>query len=240
MPIYATCGITIESQPYSYIGKVKLSKESDDLWPKKDNLNPSDTSKWQVVRGALTSYTGIFGLAFVVFAAREEFIDMADWARWLVNHWRDLTESFWGWLLKIVRFKLAPEYIPFLNSVVFVYAGLIGAKFYNTRLSRAYATILPRDSNWYIVFSLLFGVLNFLFLYVIIYNTEIKNSSFGIGTAYFIWLIPYFFVMVGTDGDRRILRNLQYRTFCIAIVLAVLFALNYISLLNLDLKNPPT
>ena len=214
--------------------------ESDPLWPKEPSEDSLGTTKGRILRGAIFSYAGVLGFAFVAFASRDDILELADWARWLVDHWREMTESVWIWLFGVIGLRIPSAYIPLLNCFVFVYSLLIGSKVFHTRISKSYATMLPLESWWYVVFSFISAGITAVFLISISYNTEMKDHPYGYMAAFIIWNVPYIFIAIATDGDRRVLRNLQYRTFCAAGFLIILLLLNYISLLDLDLTKPPS
>jgi len=74
--------------------------------------SPNKGFKWE-----LLSWWGIIGGALTLFTALRTTIGLADWARWLVEHWKELTHAFWvfGWL----GIHLPPEWTPVLSFLLF-------------------------------------------------------------------------------------------------------------------------
>jgi hypothetical protein len=70
--------------------------------------------KWE-----LLSWWGIIGGAITLFVAISTTLKLADWARVLVEHWREWTHAFWvsafGWL----GIHLPPGWTPVLSFLLF-------------------------------------------------------------------------------------------------------------------------
>jgi TIR domain len=85
--------------------------------------------KWE-----LLSWWGIIGGALTLFTALSATIKLADWARVLVQHWKEWTHATWVWLFGWLGIHLPPEWTPVLSFLLFGSALTIGqaVKFRNT------------------------------------------------------------------------------------------------------------
>ena len=76
--------------------------------------SPNKGFKWE-----LLSWWGIIGGALTLFTALRTTIGLADWARWLVEHWKELTHAFWVWAFGWLGIHLPPEWTPVLSFLLF-------------------------------------------------------------------------------------------------------------------------
>jgi hypothetical protein len=81
----------------------------------------TSTFKYQVL-----TWVGIVGSALTLFANLNGVLDMADWARELVDHWRDWSQVFWGWAFSLFRFKVPKEVTPVISFAVFAMVLVVG------------------------------------------------------------------------------------------------------------------
>src|SRR6266568_2930560 len=70
--------------------------------------------KWE-----LLTWVGIVGGALTLFTDISAFLKLADWARLLVNGWKEWTHAFWLWAFNWLGIHLPPEWTPFLSFVLF-------------------------------------------------------------------------------------------------------------------------
>src|SRR5262245_17884242 len=86
------------------------------------------------VRYELLTWWGIIGGAVTLFAAISNFIKLADWARLLVQNWKEWTHAFWVWAFGWLGIHLPPEWTPVLSFLLFGSLLTIGqaVKFRNT------------------------------------------------------------------------------------------------------------
>jgi hypothetical protein len=70
--------------------------------------------KWE-----LLSWWGIIGGAITLFTAISATLKLADWARWLVEHWQQWTHAFWVWAFGWLGIHLPPEWTALLSFLLF-------------------------------------------------------------------------------------------------------------------------
>jgi hypothetical protein len=113
--------------------------------------------KWE-----LLTWWGIIGGALTLFTAVSATLKLADWARVLVDHWREWTHAFWVWAFGWLGIHLPPYWTPVLSFLLFGSLLAIGqvVKF-NIRIKSEWNTTLAILSMALAFFSIL-GVLFFL------------------------------------------------------------------------------
>lgn len=67
----------------------------------------------------LLTWVGIVGGALTLFTNLGSVLKLADWARWVVQRWRDLTHTFWVWAFGWLGIHLPPEWTPVLSFLLF-------------------------------------------------------------------------------------------------------------------------
>jgi TIR domain len=70
--------------------------------------------KWE-----LLSWWGIIGGALTLFTGISATLKVADWARILVDHWREWTHAFWAWAFGWLGFHLPPDWTLILSFLLF-------------------------------------------------------------------------------------------------------------------------
>jgi hypothetical protein len=70
--------------------------------------------KWE-----LLTWWGIIGGAITLFVAISTTLKLADWARVLVQHWKEWTHAFWVWVFGWLGIHLRPEWAPILSFLLF-------------------------------------------------------------------------------------------------------------------------
>ena len=70
--------------------------------------------KWE-----LLTWWGIIGGAITLFVAISATLRLADWARWIVENWKELTHAFWAWAFGWLGIHLPPEWTPTLSFLLF-------------------------------------------------------------------------------------------------------------------------
>src|SRR5262249_42866561 len=65
------------------------------------------------------TWWGIIGGALTLFAALSAVLKLADWARVLVENWKQWTHAFWVWVFDWLGIHLPPEWTPVLSFLLF-------------------------------------------------------------------------------------------------------------------------
>lgn len=65
------------------------------------------------------TWWGIIGGAITLFVAVNTTLKLADWARLLVQHWKEWTHAFWVWAFGWLGIHLLPEWTPLLSFLLF-------------------------------------------------------------------------------------------------------------------------
>jgi hypothetical protein len=67
----------------------------------------------------LLTWVGIIGGALTLFTNLGSVFKLADWARVLVEHWKEWTHAFWLWAFGWLGIHLGPGWTPVLSFLVF-------------------------------------------------------------------------------------------------------------------------
>src|SRR5262245_34273387 len=70
-------------------------------------------------RYEVLTWFGIVGGALTLFTNLGSVLKLADWARVLVDHWKEWTHSFWVWAFGWLGIHLSPEWTPLLSFLLF-------------------------------------------------------------------------------------------------------------------------
>src|SRR5215831_13094775 len=70
--------------------------------------------KWE-----LLTWWGIIGGAITLFVAISATLKLADWARVLVQGWKEWTHAFWVWMFGWLGIHLPPKLTPLLTFLLF-------------------------------------------------------------------------------------------------------------------------
>jgi hypothetical protein len=67
----------------------------------------------------LLTWVGIVGGALTLFTHMSSVLKLADWARLLVQGWKDWTHAFWVWVFGWLGIHLPPYWAPMLSFLLF-------------------------------------------------------------------------------------------------------------------------
>src|SRR5215813_7176240 len=70
-------------------------------------------------RYELLTWVGIVGGALTLFGNLDAALKLADWARVLVEHWKEWTHASWVWVFGWLGIHLPPEWTPVLSFLLF-------------------------------------------------------------------------------------------------------------------------
>src|SRR5262249_7749795 len=89
-----------------------------------------EPSAWTLLtkrfRYELLTWVGIVGGALTLFTNLGAALKLADWARVLVQHWKEWTHAFWVWALCLLGIHIEPEWSPVLSFSLFGSLLIIG------------------------------------------------------------------------------------------------------------------
>src|SRR5262249_49789309 len=74
----------------------------------------------------LLTWVGIVGGALTLFTNLSSVLKLADWARLLVQGWKEWTHAFWAWVFGWLGIHVPPEWTPILSFLLFWSALTIG------------------------------------------------------------------------------------------------------------------
>ncbi len=80
------------------------------------------------------TWVGIVGGALTLFTNLGAVLKLADWARILVEHWREWTHAFWVWVFGWLGIHLPPQWAPVLSFLLFGSLLTIGQAFQFNRM----------------------------------------------------------------------------------------------------------
>jgi hypothetical protein len=67
----------------------------------------------------LLTWVGIVGGALTLFTNLGAVLKLADWARLLVQGWKEWTHEFWVWVFGWLGIHVPPEWTPVLSFLLF-------------------------------------------------------------------------------------------------------------------------
>jgi TIR domain len=111
------------------------------------------------------TWVGIVGGALTLFTNINAVLELADWARLLVQHWKEWTHAFWVWAFGWLGIHLAPEWTPVLSFLLFGSLLTIGqaVKFKSTTKNQPnadkYQDRSLRFKSWRVVVVCLISIL---------------------------------------------------------------------------------
>ncbi len=74
----------------------------------------TSTFKYQVL-----TWIGIIGSSITLFANFKGVLDLAYWANQLIDHWHELTQSFWDLAFSVVKLKVPKDFVPIISFIYF-------------------------------------------------------------------------------------------------------------------------
>ena len=156
-------------------------------------------------RYEVLTWVGIVGGALTLFGNLDAVLKLADWARVLVQHWKEWTHAFWVWAFGWLGIHLPPKFTPILSFLLFCSFLAIGQMIKFWRWSGRWTVFQPIRWRQIIYFSpLVIGVC----LLIPIFSTFFPESFLGqrrtVQDAVFIWLstIAMLFVFILTVRDK--------------------------------------
>jgi hypothetical protein len=147
-------------------------------------------------RYELLTWVGIVGGALTLFGNLDAALKLADWARVLVQDWREWTHAFWLWAFGWLGIHLPPELTPLLSFLLFGSLLTIGqaVKFKNTIHNRLVDKYQGKSFQLISLQPMLavFGMFAATFSLISIYRYFIINPPAYLGyiTSVGVYIIP--------------------------------------------------
>jgi hypothetical protein len=96
-------------------------------------------------RYELLTWFGIVGGALTLFTNLSAVLKLADWARVLVQHWKEWIHAFWVWAFGWLGIHVTPEWVPVLTFLSFGLFLIIGQAFKFSQMSRNQPVVAKHD-----------------------------------------------------------------------------------------------
>jgi hypothetical protein len=96
---------------------------------------------WQITKTLqfqIVTWIGILGGSITLFAHLHSIVDLADWAKKLVDHWHEWNQMAWGWVFSLVNLRVPTEFVPLISFIMFTAMVVVGV---NLSLSRRNMTV---------------------------------------------------------------------------------------------------
>jgi hypothetical protein len=93
----------------------------------KPTVTPS--TFWQIrstFKCNVLTWIGIVGSAITLFANLGGVLNLADWARELVEHWHEWNQMIWGWIFTFIKVRVPRTLVPIISFAVFVMILVVG------------------------------------------------------------------------------------------------------------------
>src|SRR5262245_19057512 len=72
------------------------------------------------IRLQLLTWAGIIGGSVTIFSNLRGFFNLADWARWIVTHWHEWTQTFWTAAISWIGIHIHRSFVPLLSFTAFL------------------------------------------------------------------------------------------------------------------------
>jgi hypothetical protein len=117
--------------------------------------------KWE-----LLTWWGIIGGAVTLFTAISAMLKLADWARVLVENWKQWTHAFWVWAVGWLGIHLPPEWMPVLSFLFFWSLLTVGQAFRFSQIASKNQPIVDmyQDKSFWLISWRTFFCLIVMFL----------------------------------------------------------------------------
>src|SRR5262249_746797 len=93
----------------------------------KPTVTPS--TFWQITstfKYSVLTWIGIVGSAINLFANLGGVLDLADWARGLVEDWHEWNQMIWGWVFSLIKLRVPRTLVPIISFAVFAMILVVG------------------------------------------------------------------------------------------------------------------
>jgi hypothetical protein len=181
----------------------------------------------------LLIWFAIVGGALTLFTNLGAVLKLADWARVLVQHWKEWTHAFWLWAFSWLGIHLPPEWTPVLTFLLFGLLLIYGqARQY--RQNRTKQSMAERYES-YDLPSTISGPFNprFLLLRVIPLigiSWMLGRSVPDIGVPFFrsyIFLVPVIMILLGVYLTSFVIHKLHAAmAMCLLVLFWIIITLN--------------
>jgi TIR domain-containing protein len=126
----------------------------------------------------LLTWVGIVGGALTLFTNLGAVLKLADWARVLVEHWKEWTHAFWVWAFGWLGIHFPPEWTPPLSFLLFALLLAVGqaVKFKSTTKGKTTVAKYQGKSFQLLSWRTGFCLLSILAIFLLVYIVSIIDS----------------------------------------------------------------
>src|SRR5262245_16692652 len=80
----------------------------------------------RTIRLQMLTWAGIIGGSVTIFSNLRGFLNLADWARWIVTHWHEWTQAFWTAAFSWIGIHIHRSLVPLLSFTALLILVVIG------------------------------------------------------------------------------------------------------------------
>src|SRR5262249_31173813 len=80
----------------------------------------------RTIRLQMRTWAGIIGGSVTIFSNLRGFLNLADWARWIMTHWHEWTQAFWTAAFSWIGIHIHRAFVPLLSFTAFLVMVVIG------------------------------------------------------------------------------------------------------------------
>jgi hypothetical protein len=84
---------------------------------------------WQITstfKYNVLTWVGIVGSVISLFAGVSVILELANWARELVQHWHEWNLMIWGWVFSLIKVRVPRTLVPVISFAVFAMILVVG------------------------------------------------------------------------------------------------------------------
>jgi hypothetical protein len=173
----------------------------------------------------LLTWVGIVGGALTLFGNLDAVLKLADWARLLVQHWKEWTHAFWVWAFGWFGIHLPPEWMPLLSFLLFGSLLTIGqaVKFKNMTKNQTnvdtYQERSFRLKSWRVVVVFLVAILAMAASTVLLETNLPENRKHEI--VVIGWLVAPLLIIVLFARHRLHAASSAFLTLVFFVIIAI-------------------
>jgi hypothetical protein len=165
----------------------------------------------RTLRSQVFTWTGIVGGSLTLFTSLKSLISLADWARWIVEHWHDWTHAFWTTLFGWIGVRIHPVFIPLISFLLFSALLLAG-----TILRLGAIGNLQLKMKWFLKAALIYGA--WLLAFALL---RLNQHALGLTGDDRLWLMIPLALFTSFGPYLALILSVRERLQCTILVLFV-------------------